>query len=1069
MRKKGEKVMGLISSHHVQMTQIRLFLIIILVLMDNVYGAGSEDYDSDVETPHSKLLPEYGVLFEKIGILHHNLESYDVVLGLEMPKVRDLEVRSLPYLFCKEDERFEHLVEEICTQHNGIMHTFNEDVADFNSHLQQNIVSVLYDILPKLTGSSYTGNTDTYERPDTVEYEAPTPPPLITKNITEPPKPPPATTPLSTTTTSTHTLTPPTPDTLMGRLFKREMKRVIDMAKSTSSHENPHFETSDELLQHTLDKHSKADVLQAKEDLEYILGIYKDRETSQTQEQGQSNKERRSPDEITWGGYAKPQKQIAIPTTTHRPRPKYPLLDTEEHHMEYVISKRKKRGIDWTDIAVAFPGPLGAIGVHEKERRLKAAIEEVGEQVSVNREGIIHLRDSLVAVGKKTAQAIKELQTYTNRMNDRLQEHSLSLIHLWNKTDQIQADLRYFANVQRLTNYVTDLFLKLTARMIFDQEQTKRAMDNFVTGLDDLASGYLSHHLVSPLDIKKYITEIENQLAHFHPKYKVMNTEEHFYYNIPNIQIGLNGSALLIIIPIYLIKENQGALTLYNIKTTPVPAINTTQGERLYTSLKLKYKYLAAGQTNFITLDKDELDKCQAFGNQFYCETLLIQQSDKSKGCESALFYQIEKDNIPNLCKAMVSKGGEPKPVVFDAGDNVLIAHAPPPWQIISDTTDILPQNMNSAPYAVIKRKQLCKKSLQLGTRYYISGTLEACDSHKVTLYYTINSIFQQALKRKIYNVSSKDIDELLDMPPEVVIPSVRVDEDPIPGISGQSEIELSHLIDQLESSDEVYFSRSSLSGMNKIFAKWAKPTDIMLYVALIMGILGLGLCVLLIAKHKQLRNSVLGIMSAMGIPLVKADSPPKEVSILTYASLFSTIIVIGILMLMLCCYYVYVQFRLNDKIHSILCLVISGNKHKALVKLQEIEATPIDIWHSGKIATMDIMLDKHILTDYLFVNWKNFQLYENEGKINPKAYTSLNFLTRGKVRRIFQEGLKGVKPVVMYHGYMYKVSTMNEISKDYLDKIAVTNNPSEEKILGGDSNEELNESHYADVLLNKN
>ena len=1080
---------------------------------------------------HSKLLPNYGVFFEAMGELRHNLDTYDIVLKLKMPKVKDLEVKYLPYLQCKTtDTRFDSMMLKVCQEHNMLLDNFNADIEDFNKHLGRNIIASLYDILPKITGQVFLEAPDSerilHSLEDQVQADSPIeePPgyprhaPLYPKEMS--PVYPEGT--IRKTRARRGEWSPPTalpqeplPETNMTlqdlwdsfneNIKRSRSKRAVtwedppysDYAHTTwkrwFNEQNPYVnrKRSAASLQYRtpMSPFQKIMYLIWSARMDVVKSFHQKKDYS-IQEAYNNTMARlkwlrsvdariirsmftRTPDRPTHPIFTDHNK-----TTTTPPRPTYEFLHGrlrrhKSNHSHTPLDKhtnltkpaynhtkspsrqqtqttpnppqllnttrshRHKRGIDWTDIAVAL-GPIGTpIGVYYKEKKLKKAIKKVGREVIANRRGIIHLKDSLVAVGEKTAEAITELHNYTDRINERLQQHSLDLQDVFGQLLDIKHAQDYLIKTTHSTSLVMDFLVKSTARMIFDQQQTHRALDKFITGLDDLSSGYLSHHLVSPLDLKQYLSEIADNLQAYHPQYEVLFLDEHHYYNTPNIQLGFSNDELLIIIPVYIHREQQQPMPLFRIKTTPVPASNTTSGDILYTQLQPKYEYLAVGQTSFMTLDQADLDLCQNHLQQFFCQNLLMVQIGKERRCEAALFYEIADADIPTLCNSVVLRGIKPKPVVFDAGDRILIAHAPPPWQIIYDETDKLPQRMSSAPYTVIKRSQLCKKSLQLG-HYFVPGTLDRCENDDVKLYYTINTVYRQALNRKVYNLSTHKIDELMADPPEVILPAIPLAEEiPVPGISRESEMDLNDLVHQLESSQEVAFSESSLSSIRTLFDDWGHKTSTVAAASLGSGLGALALGAFVFYRHHSLRNTVFGLLASGKVPTAQAAGHPHEQT-LTYATLYTLVVIVALLLLAFGIYYLYVKSRIKFQLPTTICLVLRSDHCRNTIHLQDVDAIPLDVWYNGELKTYDLTLDTHCTVDYLFINWKGCRIYDNGQHVKMENYVPINILKRQTVRKMFTEGLVDVKLVMVYHGYLYKMNTEKDIQTNYLEKVSI-------------------------------
>ena len=81
---------------------------------------------------------------------------------------------------------------------------------------------------------------------------------------------------------------------------------------------------------------------------------------------------------------------------------------------------------------------------------------------------------------------------------------------------------------------------------------------------------------------------------------------------------------IFIQIPIYFVAANQKSMDLFTIHTVPVPLdIDTYHGkESKYTTLELKYKYLATNGQEYMDITDAALDSCNTYHMDHLCENL---------------------------------------------------------------------------------------------------------------------------------------------------------------------------------------------------------------------------------------------------------------------------------------------------------------------------------------------------------------------------------------------------------------------------------------------------------------
>ena len=121
------------------------------------------------------------------------------------------------------------------------------------------------------------------------------------------------------------------------------------------------------------------------------------------------------------------------------------------------------------------------------------------------------------------------------------------------------------------------------------------ALDDTLIRIDNLNSGYLTHRILDPKCLGKYLEAVEDDLEETAPEFEPGFTSVYQYYGNSLISFTNTIDDLLLQLPILIKLKVQGPMSLFSIKTAPVPLdAETYIGEkREYTQIILETKLIA--------------------------------------------------------------------------------------------------------------------------------------------------------------------------------------------------------------------------------------------------------------------------------------------------------------------------------------------------------------------------------------------------------------------------------------------------------------------------------------------
>ena len=293
-------------------------------------------------------------------------------------------------------------------------------------------------------------------------------------------------------------------------------------------------------------------------------------------------------------------------------------------------------------------------------------------------------------------------------------------------------------------------------------------LDDTLIGIENLNSGYLTHCILDPQVLSKYLETIEDNLEDTAPEYEPVFTSVYQYYGNSLASFINTIDDLLLQLPILIKLKVQIPMSLFSIEIVPIPlGAETYLGEkREYTQIIPETEYIALTDNNYVPL-------------------------------------------IVTFDNTLESK-------ILDAGNILILYNLQKPWTIAcKDISRVF--EIEYFTYHILNRLRLCKCSLIAGN-YLLSQTNTNCGDMPeardgyFTTYYTFNKIILDVITVKFdIQVDDRTITQstLLhdDIPGynlltlEFVLPPVNDDEDLIlkeenPEIYVHLENVLVHMID---------------------------------------------------------------------------------------------------------------------------------------------------------------------------------------------------------------------------------------------------------------------------------
>ena len=165
-------------------------------------------------------------------------------------------------------------------------------------------------------------------------------------------------------------------------------------------------------------------------------------------------------------------------------------------------------------------------------------------------------------------------------------------------------------------------------------------------GIENLNSVYLTHHILDPQVLTKYLETIEDNLEETAPDYEPVFTSVYQYYGNSLASFTNTTDDLLLQLPILIKLKVQVPVSLFSMETVPVllDAETYIGDKREYTQIIPETKYIALTDNNYVPLAQAQISLCAKIGYTYYCEYVHLLKKCTEHTCMSAIYYDQESE-----------------------------------------------------------------------------------------------------------------------------------------------------------------------------------------------------------------------------------------------------------------------------------------------------------------------------------------------------------------------------------------------------------------------------------------
>ena len=256
----------------------------------------------------------------------------------------------------------------------------------------------------------------------------------------------------------------------------------------------------------------------------------------------------------------------------------------------------------------------------------------------------------------------------------------------------------------------------------------------YAKAVRSLAKGYLHISLVTPFKLQEILDSVKEALIKTNPEYDIVIKRLHLYYDMKLVTLELiEKETLLYNFPLFVQPYTQQLLILYQLETVPVSIVDKNTKAYSYTELQIKKPYIALNSEMYINI-RQELATCKRIGYKFYCEELFVVRHKSIYSCESAIYFDLDKDTIKRNCDFIFYFNKiDITPTVLNGGKEIILANWPNDKHIICTINNDIPIEIPSQPYILVNRSVLWNCSIEAENNFLLES-LAACHNTNTKL-----------------------------------------------------------------------------------------------------------------------------------------------------------------------------------------------------------------------------------------------------------------------------------------------------------------------------------------------
>ena len=387
------------------------------------------------------------------------------------------------------------------------------------------------------------------------------------------------------------------------------------------------------------------------------------------------------------------------------------------------------------------------------------AIKLVNENVQITHDRLFTLENRTAMMAKAIILVLKDFKQQINNTNDRLIRQYQMMTRAHERYNRLFRQTHKTFQIHHLAllmfkDYITILVGTLQ-RIHRQYVRYESALDDNLIGIENLNSGYLTHRILDPKILAKYLETVEDDLEEMAPEFEPVFTSVYQYYGNSLTSFTNTIKDLLLQLRILIKLKVQVPMSLFSIETAPVPLdAETYIGEkREYTQIIPETELIALTENNYIPLMQAQISLCAKIAYIYYCEYAHLLKKCMEHTCMLAIYYDQGSDVKARQCKTILTFDTILESKILDTSNLLILSNLQKPWTIAcKDVSRVF--EIEYSTYHILNRSELCECSLTTGN-YLLSYTNMNCGNAPeardgyFTTYYSFNKIVLDIITKK--------------------------------------------------------------------------------------------------------------------------------------------------------------------------------------------------------------------------------------------------------------------------------------------------------------------------------
>ena len=289
------------------------------------------------------------------------------------------------------------------------------------------------------------------------------------------------------------------------------------------------------------------------------------------------------------------------------------------------------------------------------------AIKMLNANVEITHNRLVTLENRTSMMVKAVMPVLKDLKSQINKTNEKLVSQYRMMSSAHNRYDSL---FRQMHEMQTIHHFALLLFKNYLTIQVGTLQRIHRqyiryesVLDDTLIGIDNLNSGYLTHRILDPQVLTKYLQIIEDDLEDTAPEYEPIFTGVYQYYGNSLASFTNTIDDSLLQLPILIKLKVQVPMLLFSTETVTVTLDAETYigDKREYTQIIPGTEYIALTDNNYVPSTQAQISLCAKIGYTYYCEYAHLLKKCTKHTCMSAIYYDQESKIKANQCKTIVT------------------------------------------------------------------------------------------------------------------------------------------------------------------------------------------------------------------------------------------------------------------------------------------------------------------------------------------------------------------------------------------------------------------------------